>query len=214
MIKRWFAYIQLFDYVLVHVDTNSNALADCISRCVHIPPRPVHAAPRLLQAARHVPAPSLLDCGDVESNPGPPSDDEIVCISDSSSSSGNTPLVAPISPAAPPARRSADAPKRPDTRPSPPEASSATDSPLPPRGRAITRSLAAARPAAASPPVPAPLCCLRSRDATTSPQQPTLTPGCDSHPSRHRLRAPPSRSSEVRWYSSPTQRSPYRPRRR
>jgi hypothetical protein len=91
MIKRWFAYIQTFDYTLIHVDTSSNALADCISRYVHVPPRPVQVTPRLMQTARHVPAPSLLKCGDVEPNPGPPSDDEVVCIADSDD---DTPLVA------------------------------------------------------------------------------------------------------------------------
>lgn len=72
MLKRWFAYIQTFDYDIVHVDSNSNALADCLSRCVYVPPQAAPSAPRLLQVAKHVPAQPLQRSGDIETNPGPP----------------------------------------------------------------------------------------------------------------------------------------------
>ena len=84
MLKRWYAYIQTFDFEIFHVISEANSLADCLSRYVAQPPLPKpkpvtplspFAASRV-SAIRHVPAPSLLVCGDVESNPGPSSSDD------------------------------------------------------------------------------------------------------------------------------------------
>jgi hypothetical protein len=92
MIKRWHAFIQTFDYEIVHVSSDRNALADALTRCIHIAPPATAVRPRLLQSVSAidiVPAPSLLLDGDVEPNPGPSS--EVIVISDS-----DDPLVAPV----------------------------------------------------------------------------------------------------------------------
>jgi hypothetical protein len=84
MLKRWYAYIQTFDFEIVHVSSEANALADCMSRSTvmpvaSVPPTPkllTGAAPSRVAAVRHVPAPALTEDGDVESNPGPSSSDD------------------------------------------------------------------------------------------------------------------------------------------
>jgi len=84
MLKRWYAYIQTFDFEIFHVISDANSLADCLSRYVARQPNPKPKPVTLLSpftvsrvaAIRHVPAPSLLACGDVESNPGPSSSDD------------------------------------------------------------------------------------------------------------------------------------------
>jgi transposase InsO family protein len=82
MIKRWHAFIQTFDYVMVHVSSERNALADALTRCIHIAPQTLPTGSRLLSfAAVDIPAPSLLRDGDVEPNPGPVSD--VIVIPDS-----------------------------------------------------------------------------------------------------------------------------------
>jgi hypothetical protein len=99
VIKRWHAFIQTLDYEMVHVPSESNAIADCISRYTYIAPPAASSTPLLLQRAPqsaplsyrqrvtsavqppsvnllapvdHVPAPPLTRSGDVETNPGHP----------------------------------------------------------------------------------------------------------------------------------------------
>jgi hypothetical protein len=111
MLKIWFAYIQTFEYNIVHVDSNSNALADCLSRCVYVPPRPTPQTPQPLKVAKRVPAPSLLRSGDIESNPGPKSADEVITIDsddDPIVSVSDAPVVAAITRAVMSRTRSAD----------------------------------------------------------------------------------------------------------
>jgi hypothetical protein len=70
MIKRWYAFIQTFDFEMVHVSSERNAFADCLSRFTTIS-TPAAVPNLLLFPNRHVPAPSLTQCGDVHPNPGP-----------------------------------------------------------------------------------------------------------------------------------------------
>jgi len=113
VIKRWHAFIQTLDYEMVHVSSESNAIADCISRYTYIAPPAASSTPLLLQRAPqstppisrqhdrtsavrppsvnslapidHVPAPPLTRSGDVETNPGPSDDAPVILIEDSSS---------------------------------------------------------------------------------------------------------------------------------
>ena len=71
VIKRWYAYAQTYDFDMLHISSNANALVDCLSRYTFDPVAAPVSGPRLLAAAKSVPAKSLLRCGDVESNPGP-----------------------------------------------------------------------------------------------------------------------------------------------
>jgi hypothetical protein len=72
VLKRWYAYLQTFDFEMFHISSDANSLVDCLSRYVHDPLPVVASVPKLLAAIKAVPAPSLLRCGDVESQPGPP----------------------------------------------------------------------------------------------------------------------------------------------
>ena len=71
VIKRWHAFIQTFDYSMIHVNSDANSIADCLTRCLSAPPPVQDRTPRLLSPTAHVPAPSLLEDGDIEPNPGP-----------------------------------------------------------------------------------------------------------------------------------------------
>jgi transposase InsO family protein len=95
VIKRWHAFIQTFDYSMIHVNSDANSIADCLTRCLSVPPPVQDRTPRLLSTASHVPAPSLLKDGDVEPNPGPFTD-ELVTVILSSSDDDHPPLAAPI----------------------------------------------------------------------------------------------------------------------
>jgi transposase InsO family protein len=102
MIKRWHAYVQTFDYEIVHVSSDRNALADALTRCIHIAPPAQPAKPRLLRstsAISIVPAPSLLLCGDIEANPGPLSTHTVIVID----SDDDLPMIAPVADTASPA---------------------------------------------------------------------------------------------------------------
>ena len=71
VLRRWYAYIQAFDFEMIHIASESNALVDCLSRCVITPiPKPI-STPKLLKAAKLVPAPPITLGGDVETQPGP-----------------------------------------------------------------------------------------------------------------------------------------------
>jgi hypothetical protein len=71
VLKRWFAYVQAFDYDLFHIASQANGLVDCLSRYVVPPAVHTTSTPRLFKAIKSVPAPPILRCGDVESLPGP-----------------------------------------------------------------------------------------------------------------------------------------------
>ena len=96
VLKRWYAYLQTYDYEMFHISSSANALVDCLSRYVVDPATSSARVPRLLAlATKTVPAPSLLQCGDVEPNPGPPK--PIVIESSSSDPSlSPPPTVAPV----------------------------------------------------------------------------------------------------------------------
>lgn len=99
VLKRWYAYLQTFDFEMIHIPSENNALVDCLSRYVAVPQPAVACVPKLLAAVKAVPAPPLLRCGDVESNPGPNSNDDQMVIEVSSSASSPD-IVAPVSTAA------------------------------------------------------------------------------------------------------------------
>ena len=108
VIKRWHAYIQTFDYNMHHVSSEANALCDSLTRCLTVPPKPAPPTPRLLAAVRHTPTPSILLCGDVETQPGPaaiqhvPAPSILLCGDVESqpgpSSDDDAPIVAPTAP--------------------------------------------------------------------------------------------------------------------
>jgi len=92
MLQRWYAYLQTFDFEMRHVASDENPLADCLSRCVAIPPPPAPSGPRLLRAIDNdIPAVPLTQQG-VEPNPGPRSDDEPLVTTISSDSSPEPPM--------------------------------------------------------------------------------------------------------------------------
>ena len=71
MLIRWHAYLQTFDFEMLHVSSEDNALADCISRYVAVAPPPVPNTPLLLRAInRNVPAVPLTQQS-IEHQPGP-----------------------------------------------------------------------------------------------------------------------------------------------
>ena len=150
MIKRWHAYIQNFDYEIVHVSSDKNALADALTRCIHIAPPAATVKPRLMQSVSAidiVPAPSLLLDGDVESNPGPRSD--IIVID-----SDEDPIVAPVVAAPVPSVEGGVAAqhrrrRQPPINPSP--QSPALDSRASAPPRVVTRNPSEGQPAALSP---------------------------------------------------------------
>jgi hypothetical protein len=149
-IQRWFSYVQGFDFDIHHITSEQNSLCDALTRCVSLSallPTPssevlIPASPLPTRRPRHAhvaatvqpdPHISILLDGDVESNPGPPSDSDEVYFSSSSDdarpitiSDDDEPIVAPV----PPVRR--------QRRPSPPQ----DQAPTPP----------ARHPPAASPP--------------------------------------------------------------
>jgi hypothetical protein len=151
VLKRWHAFIQTFDYSMNHVSSDANALCDCLTRCLAVPPKPVTHTPRLLAAAEHVPAPSILLCGDVEPNPGPPSDDDMPLTAPiviSSSSSGS-------SPASPPLRRGRRQPAE-QSSPQIPAALTARQRRVRPSGAAAEQPLCSAASPGPTAAVPAP----------------------------------------------------------
>jgi hypothetical protein len=86
-VRRWYSFVQGFQFDVQHVTSEENALCDALTRCVSLavpipaqprntlpPPMATKRRPRAPVAAAvvdDVPAPSLLQSGDVESNPGP-----------------------------------------------------------------------------------------------------------------------------------------------
>ncbi|MBM4098123.1 MAG: DDE-type integrase/transposase/recombinase, partial [Planctomycetes bacterium] len=113
VLKRWYAYLQTFDYEMFHISSSANALVDCLSRYTADPIPVVVDTPKLLAAIQPTPAPSLLRCGDVEPNPGPPKPAIIILDSSSSSEPSHVPIVAPVSPDASNKRQTSRARRRP-----------------------------------------------------------------------------------------------------
>jgi hypothetical protein len=79
MIRRWYSYIQSFEFDVIHWPSSANQICDCLTRTVSIheplstsssPPSLIHTG-LALAVIDEVPAPLLTDCGDVESQPGP-----------------------------------------------------------------------------------------------------------------------------------------------
>lgn len=158
VLKRWYAYLQTFDFEMFHISSDSNALVDCLSQYVAEPQPLIACVPKLLAAVKAVPAPSLLRCGDVESNPGPITDDEQEVI-DVSSSTSSPDVIAPVG---------AAAKKRPTRKhdtpsPSPHTPADVNSSSTPPIRSGTSqlsvrtqRSRSKRSPAAAAPPAPSP----------------------------------------------------------
>ena len=145
VIKRWHAFIQTLDYEMVHVPSESNAIADCISRTTYIAPPAAPTVPSLLRriptssspAGHHssprpharvnavvwapvdaVPAQPLTRYG-IESNPGPSDSPSVIQLS--SDSDDDAPLVQPSPPAAEASPPVVQPSRRRNVRPSPPE---------------------------------------------------------------------------------------------
>ena len=186
MVQRWFAYIQQYDFELIHFSTDRNCFADALTRCVHITPAPTTP-----------PAPRLVG---IEPNPGPSSTSPLVISSDTSLSSidlDDVPLVAPVTtrsaaevaqpvtaPATPVKRRlsskATPAPPAGGTAAAPPPsaskskqsraASAAADTPAPAAAPHHTVPAAADPPTAALSPTPA---VRRTRKAAANARSPT-----------------------------------------
>jgi hypothetical protein len=210
MIKRWHAYIQTFDYSISHVSSDKNALADALTRCITIAPPAQPAKPRLLQIAAAVdavPAPSLLLCGDVESNPGPP---ETVIVIDSED---DEPIVAPVSALPPsagggaaapprPRRNSRRNPRQPDSS-SPPPADSSSSAPIVPAPQEPVEppqipSFAESRVAPSSPSSPASATPPRRRKAQRPRAGPS--PSSSEHAAPATAPAPPAAPADSEEY--------------
>jgi hypothetical protein len=79
MIRRWYTYIQSFEFDVIHWPSEANQICDCLTRTVSIhQPRTVDSqvpsilnSPHTLAVVDASPVISLLLSGDVESNPGP-----------------------------------------------------------------------------------------------------------------------------------------------
>jgi hypothetical protein len=79
MIRRWYSYIQSFEFDVIHWPSSANQICDCLTRTVSVheplsaasPPSSLAHVSLALAVTDTTPAPSLLDSGDVESQPGP-----------------------------------------------------------------------------------------------------------------------------------------------
>jgi hypothetical protein len=102
-IRRWYSYVQGFDFDVQHITSEQNALCDALTRCVSLaqplptphqdtlPPTQTFT-PAKQRAVRQAPLISLLDDGDVESNPGPRTKDTTIINVSSDASSMSDPI--------------------------------------------------------------------------------------------------------------------------
>jgi hypothetical protein len=119
-VRRWYSFVQGFDFDVQHISSEQNALCDALTRCVslaQLAPTPrsdvlaLQTRPRYRRAPIQVPATpcpdpliSLLIDGDVEPNPGPPR--AAPSTPPNNSNSDNDPIVSsPVTVALAPRRR-------------------------------------------------------------------------------------------------------------
>jgi transposase InsO family protein len=176
MIRRWYTYIQSFEFDVIHWPSSANQICDCLTRTVSLhEPLVAHhntslpLAPSTLAVIDSHPAPSLLRCGDIESQPGPPRSnrfiDRVLQVRSSSSesslpeSSDDAPLVSwQLSTSAPIDVLSSSSPHRSGSDDTPMVAivtrTGTTTTPQPPRSRRNTGRSPPTTPSLAAPAIP------------------------------------------------------------